>query len=328
MSTGRVNWVDSLRFLGIFYIYLGHFETNAGKLYPFVFSFHVPLFFFISGLFAKQIREASDIYKVAIKSFRKIIIPYIAFSVIALIIIAIHGDWSLDKTIENGVLAIYGIRNHIYAGSLWFLPCLFMVIIYHSIISYVLRNRFVVLLVSFIIYMIASSYSIVSNPSWFFNADSALCYLVYYSLGGCVSSILLQDPNNYNQANKIIFLCVSFLSLYFAAMCYFKGADFYFANFSSPQVRLALSFLITAILFIPNIYLASLIKWGPISTLGKATLVLCGTEQILKLMMSSIFELIGLKVTLVNPLEAVLYTAICFVVSYFTIVKIYNNISK
>lgn len=328
MSIGRVTWVDSLRFLGIFYIYLGHFETSAGKLYPFVFSFHVPLFFFISGLFAKQAHEAFDIYKITTKSFKKIIIPYVVFSLISLIIIATHGDWDLNKTVENGVKAIYGIRNNIFAGSLWFLPCLFVVIVYHSLISYILRSKYIVFIASFIIYIIASSYSIVSNPSWFFNADSALCYLVYYCLGSCLSPMLLQNPKDYTHENKIIFACISLLASYFAVMCYFKGVDYYFAEFSSPQVRLGLSFLITVALFIPNIYLASLINWGAISTLGKATLALCGTEQILKLMMASTLELLGLKVSLSNPLSAVLYTSLCFLVSYFTIVKIYNNISK
>ena len=44
-NDNRYNWIDTLRFLGIFAIYLGHFGNRAGKLYLFVFSYHVPLFF-------------------------------------------------------------------------------------------------------------------------------------------------------------------------------------------------------------------------------------------------------------------------------------------
>ncbi|HFO9614052.1 TPA: acyltransferase family protein, partial [Escherichia coli] len=47
----RLEWIDSLKAVAIFWIYLGHFGDNAKQLYPFVFSFHVPLFFFISGIF-------------------------------------------------------------------------------------------------------------------------------------------------------------------------------------------------------------------------------------------------------------------------------------
>lgn len=35
----RHDWVDSLKFLGIFAIYIGHLGAGAGKLYPFVFSY-------------------------------------------------------------------------------------------------------------------------------------------------------------------------------------------------------------------------------------------------------------------------------------------------
>lgn len=52
----RIEWLDTLKLIVIFYIYLGHLGKDAGKLYPFVFSFHVPLFFFISGLFFSDSR--------------------------------------------------------------------------------------------------------------------------------------------------------------------------------------------------------------------------------------------------------------------------------
>ena len=35
--TQRYDWVDVLKFLGIFAIYLGHCGNIAGKLYPFVY---------------------------------------------------------------------------------------------------------------------------------------------------------------------------------------------------------------------------------------------------------------------------------------------------
>ena len=48
-KTARISWIDTAKFIGIFCIYLGHFGTSAGRSYPFVFAFHVLLFFFLSG---------------------------------------------------------------------------------------------------------------------------------------------------------------------------------------------------------------------------------------------------------------------------------------
>ena len=54
MTSKRYDYVDVMKFIGIICIYIGHFATNAFRLYPFVFIFHVHLFFFISGFFAKD----------------------------------------------------------------------------------------------------------------------------------------------------------------------------------------------------------------------------------------------------------------------------------
>jgi len=53
----RINYLDVAKFIGIFCIYLGHFGTYAGAAYPFVFTFHVPLFFFLSGCSETMSRE-------------------------------------------------------------------------------------------------------------------------------------------------------------------------------------------------------------------------------------------------------------------------------
>ena len=46
----RIKYLDIAKFIGIFCIYLGHFGEQAGYAYNFVFWFHVPLFFFLSGI--------------------------------------------------------------------------------------------------------------------------------------------------------------------------------------------------------------------------------------------------------------------------------------
>ncbi len=53
----RVEWIDVARALGIYAIYLGHFSTEAGHAYGFVFQYHVALFFFISGCMENYSKE-------------------------------------------------------------------------------------------------------------------------------------------------------------------------------------------------------------------------------------------------------------------------------
>ena len=55
----RIQWVDTAKFLGIFAIYLGHFAEASGNALDFVFSYHIPLFFFLSGCMSTYDRTPS-----------------------------------------------------------------------------------------------------------------------------------------------------------------------------------------------------------------------------------------------------------------------------
>ncbi|EBO4521997.1 hypothetical protein DMK01_22980, partial [Salmonella enterica] len=68
----RTLWIDSLKAIAIFWIYLGHFEDNGKQLYQLAFSFHIPLFFFISGIFHKRCESLSDLISIIKNGFAKI----------------------------------------------------------------------------------------------------------------------------------------------------------------------------------------------------------------------------------------------------------------
>ena len=52
-TNNRINWVDYYKAFSIFLIVLGHSVLEHEQLIYFLFLFHVPLFFFISGYFEK-----------------------------------------------------------------------------------------------------------------------------------------------------------------------------------------------------------------------------------------------------------------------------------
>ncbi|EIX7714958.1 acyltransferase family protein, partial [Shigella flexneri] len=91
----RHDWVDALKFLGIFAIYLGHLGLGAGKLYPFVFSYHVPLFFFAAGFFTIKKNDLS-IFDYIKSKFYRLMIPYFTFAFTILIINTINSGETID----------------------------------------------------------------------------------------------------------------------------------------------------------------------------------------------------------------------------------------
>lgn len=73
----RINWIDTAKCIGIFFIVLGHI-LSTGVLRRWIFAFHVPLFFFLSGVTFSQ---GKSIQQFIGKKFKTLIIPYYIYIV-------------------------------------------------------------------------------------------------------------------------------------------------------------------------------------------------------------------------------------------------------
>lgn len=74
----RINWIDWGKAFAIYLVVLGHLlsETGVeGKIHDFIYLFHMPFFFFISGLLFK-IKE-NNIREMFSRIWHSLIIPYI-----------------------------------------------------------------------------------------------------------------------------------------------------------------------------------------------------------------------------------------------------------
>ena len=67
-KNNRIEWIDICKYLGILAIYIGHFGTDAGSAFKFVFTYHVPLFFFLSGCMDTYDKE-NNYFKYVWKKF-------------------------------------------------------------------------------------------------------------------------------------------------------------------------------------------------------------------------------------------------------------------
>ena len=79
----RIQWLDNLRAIAIFFVVLGHTVGLPDTAQKLIFSFHMPIFFWISGLFAKEDIRAETLKGFILKRWRQRLIPYVSFSVIS-----------------------------------------------------------------------------------------------------------------------------------------------------------------------------------------------------------------------------------------------------
>lgn len=126
MSKERLYYLDLAKGFGILLVILGHIEYVSDALHTWIYSFHMPLFFFIAGILMGLKDEAQIPVMTSVKKkFCAIMVPYLWFSLIYLV---------LDiYEMMRGRLDLAGyFRNILHAVTLcgesvlWFLPALFL----------------------------------------------------------------------------------------------------------------------------------------------------------------------------------------------------------
>lgn len=134
MNNNRVAYLDIAKFLGIACVVIGHIsspvEANVmfDAIHNFVYQFHIPLFFFLSGIFYRK-RESFFVF---LKSkTKRLYIPYIAsnsvFLVITLLLRSSFGyDIVLLDNIKHLVKIAIGLAVTDLGGGTWFLFILFV----------------------------------------------------------------------------------------------------------------------------------------------------------------------------------------------------------
>ena len=123
----RLTALDSLRGFGILLVVWGHISRSAG-LVSWIFSFHMPLFFIISGMLFHE-RQFLDSFK---KKVARLLIPYLFFGIVTFAYWALierlfrGGSGFVVNALTNIFLARAGTSNYPQNAVLWFLPCLFV----------------------------------------------------------------------------------------------------------------------------------------------------------------------------------------------------------
>lgn len=130
----RDSSIDIAKGIGIFLVVLGH-TTDNNIIAKWLHSFHMPLFFFLSGLFHIQLENYKNFL---IKKVRGLLIPYFFFAIILFlffIVISKNIGFSAGEnlSIKENFIGIFigcdilGFSQISWGGQLWFLLSLFIV---------------------------------------------------------------------------------------------------------------------------------------------------------------------------------------------------------
>lgn len=130
-TTGRVLYIDYAKALGMLLIIWGHVKLT-GVSNEFVYAFHIPLFFFLSGMVFNRDRYV-DFGHFLSKKVRSLLIPYAVFSLLTWILwvaysFLTHADVdSIWRPLLQTFIAQGSGGFLVHNVPLWFVTCLFVV---------------------------------------------------------------------------------------------------------------------------------------------------------------------------------------------------------
>lgn len=323
----RIGWIDTLRAFAVFAIVLGHTLRNATVVYPWLYSFHVPLCVLTSGIvFHVGQKKFGTFLK---EKFRALMIPYYCFALISIVIYAILGS-KMEKTVGGGydVSPLQSVIGMLYANSgtglmrwnmpLWYIPMIFVLLL---MAFWIFRSKdnlkwnITVFLLSALVAFIL--YEKIRLPNLPFGLETAIYMFPFFALGkviGSVKSELTEENTLVKIAVTVGCLVVgTFMTIGNGQVSY--NADSYgthgFGYFLVMAGMLCVGFVSLAMCF-PN-------GVTPINYIGRNTVGIMVMHKFPILFFVGLFpiskKLIGTYPLVVSIMVAILSIGMCLAVS-------------
>lgn len=135
IETKRIEWLDVIKALGIILVYFGHAHVSG---YIYIYMFHMPMFFIISGFCWNEEKNRSMSFKAfAKKKFKAYMIPYFKVAIICFLTVGIAKSlikYGISDAFSDQIMKyLFGItvfsRGTVewlpQCSPIWFLSCLF-----------------------------------------------------------------------------------------------------------------------------------------------------------------------------------------------------------
>lgn len=186
MENKRIEWIDISKGILIVLVLLGHTQASP-HLVGYIFSFHMPFFFFISG-YLFNIEKYQKFTTVVMSKAKSILIPYVFFSVLSVIIYSVIFDYHLSNWSSIVSVFLESKRNEIfYNVPLWFFTTLFIVeILYFLIRKHIKRKWIIFIILIALSGLEAIKYNTTGQPKLPWSLDLGVYYMVFFGIGNLV----------------------------------------------------------------------------------------------------------------------------------------------
>lgn len=210
----RITWIDNAKTLGIFLVVWGHTSGIGDFALRFVYVFHVPLFFFLAGVVAKEQHLALSWAAYVRRTARVLLIPYVFFWAVS------YAYWLAASPLRGDAASwteplwglVYGTGDRLLHNVvLWFFPCLFLTtMLFWGL--YRLRPRWVAVLLTAGLGTLGAVL-----PTWWgfripWSLEAALVAVGFYGLGFAsrerLTRLLARGPESLPWLSRLVVLAL------------------------------------------------------------------------------------------------------------------------
>lgn len=210
--------LDLFRAFGIFCMIVGHVGFGA-KVDHCIHAFHMPLFFFVSGIFFNSKKSFESFM---INKTKKILIPYFSFAtfyyIVWLIADSSNSLWYFPLKYllwNNSVGAGCGMP---YAGALWFLTAFFVANIVYFCIRVFIKSSYLQFIVVLFAVSIGTLLPLVLPSRLPYTIDAGMI-----GVGFMYCGYLFKKSNQYEKLTNLSLPILIFMSIVLVLLVFFNG---------------------------------------------------------------------------------------------------------
>lgn len=226
-------------------VVLGHsiqeYMGEEGIVFFLIYSIHMPLFFFLSGVVTKK--GNTCYYDVILRKIKRLFPPYLLFCGL-LLIAHLAQDILLNKnffaSLNKEIIMDTILMNYqSMFANLWFLPALFVASILHSILINTIQSNRIRMLLCILIATLISFFRLASRMAFPLHLDAALLAMLFLELGYSYKN---RNAGELKITQRTVF-CLNIVLYVVAVIAQVAGASnsfaFYRADADYPILALA-----------------------------------------------------------------------------------------
>ena len=313
----RISYFDIAKGIGIILVMFAHVTL------PFIYSFHVPLFFFLSGYFF-SLKKYDNFKEFLFSKFKRLLTPYIFFSIFNYLFYLVFNQYA-NTSLESPIKPFLGIFLGVRVGewglgiaALWFIQALFICEIAMYFLIKITKDNIKWLLFSLCIFtLLGCLYNMFIGVRLIWSIDVAIMSILFLGLGYIIKRI-----NFINKIDShillIIFLCINlFMGLSNSKVNMYWGKYgnylmFYMAAISGILVVLIISRKIN--------------KSRILEFIGQNTIIYLGIHQyVIFSVLNKIKNILSLNINNTILIIIAIFYVIFTIVVLYPIIKILNK---